>query len=62
MLQPTAAYKLWLVGRDTESPDRRCPIPSHCIGRRRLYTSLPGRGGARSLRLATRFGIDDLGP
>jgi hypothetical protein len=31
-LPPAPAYELWLTSESIESPDRSCPIPSHCIG------------------------------
>jgi hypothetical protein len=58
MLLPAPPYELLLTGDGTESPNRRCPIPSHYIGRRGL--GLPFWGGVRPQELTIYLGVDLL--
>jgi hypothetical protein len=60
MVLPAPAHELWLVGKDTEPPDRCHPILSYCIGWCKPQTTL--LRGARSLGLGTHFDVGGSGP
>jgi hypothetical protein len=50
MLAPTPAYELLLAGEGTEPSNRRCLVPSHCIGQRNLGLPPPPRAMGDLLR------------
>jgi hypothetical protein len=42
MLTPALACEPWLTGKGTEPPDKRCPVPLHCIGQCDLRLAFQG--------------------